>query len=88
MCAYTGCDLGKVAATYVTSKVDNFVKSDGESAHRLIIADGPNSSDKAMVIGSLEIVNINSIGIEFMCGLCKGNRVSRQSSNPYCFICN
>ncbi|MCO5564347.1 hypothetical protein L7F22_018007 [Adiantum nelumboides] len=32
------------------SSVDNSVKSDGESAYRLVIADGPNSSDKAMQI--------------------------------------
>ncbi|MCO5546897.1 hypothetical protein L7F22_000334 [Adiantum nelumboides] len=71
----------------VVVKVDNFVKIDGESAYRLVIADGPNSSDKAMVFGSLEIVNINSVGLEFICGLCKGNCVSRQPSNPYCFSC-
>ncbi|MCO5583452.1 hypothetical protein L7F22_037363 [Adiantum nelumboides] len=35
---------------FVVVKVDNFMKSDGESAYRLVIADGPNSLDKAMVL--------------------------------------
>ncbi|MCO5613420.1 hypothetical protein L7F22_067696 [Adiantum nelumboides] len=39
-----------VTIGFVVVNVDNFVKSDGESAYRLVIADGSNSSDKAMLL--------------------------------------
>ncbi|MCO5590516.1 hypothetical protein L7F22_044486 [Adiantum nelumboides] len=39
-----------VPIEFVVVKVDNFVKSDGESVYRLVIADSPNSLDKAMLL--------------------------------------
>ncbi|KAI5065573.1 hypothetical protein GOP47_0020268 [Adiantum capillus-veneris] len=37
------------------------------------------------VFGTLEIVNVNNVGVEYICEACKGNFVSRQTSEPYCF---
>ncbi|KAI5057701.1 hypothetical protein GOP47_0027716 [Adiantum capillus-veneris] len=39
------------------------------------------------VFGTLEIVNVNNVGVEYICEACKGNFVSRQTSKPYCFSC-
>ncbi|MCO5590405.1 hypothetical protein L7F22_044375 [Adiantum nelumboides] len=40
------------------------------------------------VFSSLEVVNVNSVGLKYLCGVCKSAKVSRQSSNPHCFACN
>ncbi|MCO5608092.1 hypothetical protein L7F22_062298 [Adiantum nelumboides] len=39
------------------------------------------------VFGTLEIVNINSLEVEYVCESCKGRNVSRQLCNPYCYSC-
>ncbi|MCO5614495.1 hypothetical protein L7F22_068778 [Adiantum nelumboides] len=39
------------------------------------------------VFGTLEIVNLNSLDIQYSCDNCKGGNVSRQLSNPFCFTC-
>lgn len=40
------------------------------------------------VFGTLEITNINSFFVEFVCTTCKSSRVSWQATHPYCFACN
>ena len=40
------------------------------------------------VYGTLEVININSLTIEYTCVLCKGSMVTQQVTNPYCFSCN
>ncbi|KAI5059022.1 hypothetical protein GOP47_0025341 [Adiantum capillus-veneris] len=39
------------------------------------------------VFGTLEIVNINSLEVEYVCDSCKGRNVSRQICNPFCYSC-
>ncbi|MCO5569519.1 hypothetical protein L7F22_023232 [Adiantum nelumboides] len=39
------------------------------------------------VFGTLEIVNINSLEVEYVCECCKGQNVSRQICNPFCYSC-
>ncbi|MCO5580425.1 hypothetical protein L7F22_034291 [Adiantum nelumboides] len=39
------------------------------------------------VFGTLEIVNINSLKVEYVCESCKGQNVSRQICNPFCYSC-
>ncbi|MCO5582224.1 hypothetical protein L7F22_036116 [Adiantum nelumboides] len=39
------------------------------------------------VFGTLEIVNLNSLDIQYNCDNCKGGNVSCQLSNPFCFFC-
>ncbi|KAI5084980.1 hypothetical protein GOP47_0001149 [Adiantum capillus-veneris] len=40
------------------------------------------------IFSTLEVVNVNSLGVEYICESCKGVRVSRQASNPFCFTCD
>ncbi|MCO5587014.1 hypothetical protein L7F22_040959 [Adiantum nelumboides] len=39
------------------------------------------------VFGTLEIVNLNSLDIQYSCESCRGGNVSRQLSNPFCVTC-
>ncbi|MCO5582372.1 hypothetical protein L7F22_036266 [Adiantum nelumboides] len=39
------------------------------------------------IFGTLEIINVNSLNIQYTCDYCKGSNVSRQVSNPFCFTC-
>ncbi|MCO5581382.1 hypothetical protein L7F22_035264 [Adiantum nelumboides] len=39
------------------------------------------------IFGTLEIVNVNSLDVEYVCEVCKGTNVSRQASNPFCYSC-
>ncbi|MCO5607665.1 hypothetical protein L7F22_061863 [Adiantum nelumboides] len=38
------------------------------------------------VFGSLEIININSLEVEYVCSFCKGRNVSRQICNLFCYF--
>ncbi|KAI5070365.1 hypothetical protein GOP47_0014708 [Adiantum capillus-veneris] len=39
------------------------------------------------VFSTLEIESVNSLDVEYSCGLCKGTNVSRQAINPFCYTC-
>ncbi|KAI5059191.1 hypothetical protein GOP47_0025510 [Adiantum capillus-veneris] len=42
---------------------------------------------KIRCLETLEIVSVNSLDVEFFCGVCKGSNVSHQATNPFCYSC-
>ncbi|MCO5547347.1 hypothetical protein L7F22_000796 [Adiantum nelumboides] len=39
------------------------------------------------IFGTLEILNLNSLDIQYTCDYCKGSNVSCQVLNPFCYMC-
>ncbi|KAI5056795.1 hypothetical protein GOP47_0028613 [Adiantum capillus-veneris] len=75
--------LSVVDATILCSLPDSLSNLFQEYLHKQV----SNLGFGKKVFGTLEIASVNSLDVEYSCGLCKGTNVSRQAINPFCCTC-